>query len=62
MGCEESQPPTLFFRDPATESERVVASLPGGGGAFTVSLDGQTILYGRFVGGGTDLMMIENFR
>jgi hypothetical protein len=61
-GCEETHPAPPFFRDPATERESVVARLPGAGGAFTVSPDGQTILYARFVGGGTDLMMIENFR
>jgi hypothetical protein len=33
-----------------------------GSRAFTVSPDAKSLLYSRGVGGGDDLMMIENFR
>jgi Tol biopolymer transport system component/DNA-binding winged helix-turn-helix (wHTH) protein len=53
--------------DPGTGKDREVGkldqyhvgSLRAG---FTVSRDGKTILYGRTVNSGADLMMIENFR
>ena len=56
--------------DPATGEDRRFASLKDlpfpetwpRGGAFTVSPDGQTILYTTFVSRGADLMLIENFK
>jgi Tol biopolymer transport system component/predicted Ser/Thr protein kinase len=51
----------LRRRDLATGREQVVANLPGSG-LFTVSPDGKTILLSKFVGEGSDLMLIENFR
>jgi hypothetical protein len=58
-------PPVRVF-DPVTGRDREVARLekyqydfPS---SFSVSPDGRTILYGREVSFGGDLMMIENFR
>jgi Tol biopolymer transport system component len=58
--------PPVRAMDPATGRDREVARLekyqydfPS---SFSVSPDGRTILYGREVSSGGDLMMIENFR
>ena len=51
----------LFLLNPATGRQRLLGKL-GPGPGLTVSPDGKTILFARIVGGGHDLMMIENFR
>jgi serine/threonine protein kinase len=51
----------LFLRDPTTGRQRLLGRLSPGPG-LTVSPDGKTILFTKTVGGGPDLMMIENFR
>jgi dipeptidyl aminopeptidase/acylaminoacyl peptidase len=68
--CSASLAPGLTsirLMDPGTGKDREVAqldqyhvgSLRAG---FAVSPDGKSILYGRIVSSGSDLMMIENFR
>jgi Tol biopolymer transport system component/predicted Ser/Thr protein kinase len=53
---------TLFLRNPATGRERLLGKLVGWIAGITISPDGKTIRYGKVVGEGSDLMMIENFR
>ncbi len=56
---------SIFFRDPSTGKEFVVAELPAGTRPFvalTVSPDGRTLLYDRIDHAGADLMLVENFR
>jgi hypothetical protein len=55
---------SLFLQDPATGREQFLGKLEGRSGArnFAVSPDARSFLYSRQVGGGDDLMMIENFR
>ena len=55
--------PTLHRLDPATGQDRALGRLEkfGGSGSLAVSPDGKTILFGKAVGNGSDLMMIENF-
>ena len=65
FACEAGPSGTpLYLLDPATGRDRLLGRLEKGegGGAFTVSPDGKTILYAKLVGEGADLMMIENFR
>jgi serine/threonine protein kinase len=52
----------LLLRDAATGRDRLLGTLERPGGGLTVSADGRTILYGRGVGEGSDLVLIENFR
>jgi hypothetical protein len=59
--CKEGGAP-LYLLDLATGRDRLFATLEGFYTGITVSPDGKRSLYGKFVGGGTDLMMIENFR
>ncbi|PYQ15274.1 MAG: hypothetical protein DMF79_19995 [Acidobacteria bacterium] len=63
LGCEES--PTgrpLYLLDLATGKDRLLGKLEKALLGFTVSPDGRTILYTKYVAQGADLMMIENFR
>ena len=56
---------SIFFLDPSTGEESVVAELPGGTQPFvalSVSPDGRTLLYDRIDQLGADLMLVENFR
>jgi hypothetical protein len=52
--------------DPTSGSTREIGTLEnlqyGFPSSFSVSPEGRTILYGREVNSGGDLMMIENFR
>jgi eukaryotic-like serine/threonine-protein kinase len=55
----------LLLRDTATGQDRLVGTLErpvDETGGLTVSANGKTILFGKGVGEGVDLMMIENFR
>jgi eukaryotic-like serine/threonine-protein kinase len=52
----------LFLWDPATGRDRLLGTLERPGTGLTVSTDGETVLYTRSLGEGTDLMLIENFR
>jgi eukaryotic-like serine/threonine-protein kinase len=51
----------LFLWDPATGSDRLLGTLERPGRGLTVSSDGKTILYVRYVGEGSDLWLIEYF-
>ena len=56
---------SIFFSDPSTGEESVVAELPAGTRPFvalSVSPDGRTLLYDRIDQAGADLMLVENFR
>lgn len=67
--CENEFPAAPLVRsiDPVTRMERDVGRLEDFGyatnpGTFAVSPDGQTILYGRQIRSGADVIMIEHFR
>jgi Tol biopolymer transport system component len=66
LGCSANPragPAPLYVLDPATGRDRLLGTLDAAGGGMTVSPDGKTILYSkRLAAGGSDLMMIENFR
>ena len=56
---------SIFFLDPSTGEESVVAELPGGTQPFvalSVSPDGRTLLYDRIDQLGADLVLVENFQ
>jgi eukaryotic-like serine/threonine-protein kinase len=59
-GVEGDLPLHLF--DPATGRDRVIGTLEKPDGGLTVSPDGKTILYAKQTAGGSDLMILENFR
>jgi hypothetical protein len=63
--CGEGEP-TLRLLDPATDQDRLIAALVdpayGDPAGLAVSPDGTTILYSKYLTGGSDLMLIENFR
>jgi serine/threonine protein kinase len=61
IGCGASPRP-LYLMDPVTRQSRLLGKLEKGEGAVSASPDGRTVLYTRDVGGGGDLMLIENFR
>jgi Tol biopolymer transport system component len=54
----------LLLRDTATGRDRPLGTLerPAAAGGLTVSSDGNVILYSKLIGGGSDLVLIENFR
>jgi Tol biopolymer transport system component len=66
VGCAPGRTAApLHLLDPATGRDRVLGRLETGRGLFlgmTVSQDGRTILFAKWVAEGADLMMIENFR
>jgi eukaryotic-like serine/threonine-protein kinase len=63
LGCRAYPAPVpLSLLDPVTGRDRLLGKLQNGQGSLTVSPDGKTILYGKDVGDGSDLMLIENFR
>ena len=63
QGCG-SQPRAVpvYLRDLASGRDRRVGTLTGWSAGFTVSADGNTLLYTKVVGEGSDLMLIEDFR
>ena len=52
----------LFLLNPATGRDRLLGTLEGRAVNLTVSPDGKTILYAKYAGEGSDLVLIENFR
>jgi len=52
----------LFLLDPATGRDRLLGTLEGRVENLTVSPDGKAFLYARYVGEGSDLVLIENLR
>jgi eukaryotic-like serine/threonine-protein kinase len=52
----------LYRLDLATHRDQLLGSLEGLDRGFTIAPDGQSILYTRVQGEGSDLMLIENFR
>ncbi len=63
VGCDgDARGLPLSLLDPATGRDRLLGTLEGFVEGLTVSPDGKTILYAKYAGEGSDLMMIENFR
>jgi len=67
FGCTPGEAPVpIHRRDLTTGRDEVLGTVEKGSRnvflGLAVSPDGKTILYARFVGGGSDLMMLENFR
>jgi eukaryotic-like serine/threonine-protein kinase len=64
LGCHgDGRGLPLSLLDPATGRDRLLGTLErASSNGLTVSADGKTILYAKWVGEGADLMMIENFR
>jgi serine/threonine protein kinase len=67
FGCTPGAAPVpLHKRDLTTGRDEVLGTVEKGSRnvflGLAVSPDGKTVLYARFVGGGSDLMMLENFR
>ena len=55
--------PALHRLDISSGSDETLGTLEGWwGNALTVSPDGKTVLYDRRVSGGSDIVLIENFR
>jgi hypothetical protein len=58
--------PSLQFFDLAIDKSEMVARLEDSGGSvlpgLSVSPDGRWLLYSRWEGRGSDLMLVENFR
>jgi hypothetical protein len=55
--------PALHRLDISSGSDETLGTLEGWWGmAFTVSPDGKTVLYDRRASGGSDIMLIEDFR
>jgi hypothetical protein len=52
----------LLLRETATGRDRLLGTLERSGDGLTVSADGMTILFTKWVGEGSDLGLIENFR
>ena len=63
LACEADPSGTpLYLLDPVTGRDRLLGKLGMACLGLTVSPDGKTILYTKWVNQGADLMMIENFR
>jgi Tol biopolymer transport system component/tRNA A-37 threonylcarbamoyl transferase component Bud32 len=63
LACGGSSPVPLLLWDPSTGKDRVLGTLqPPLGAGLTASADGTTVLYTAWVGQGSDVMLIENFR
>ena len=66
VGCAPDEGDVPLYRlDPGTGQVQVLGKLERGAAIFmglAVSPDGKTILFGKGVAEGADLMMIENFR
>lgn len=67
LGCTSgASPVTVHRRDLSTGRDEVLGTIERGPRkvflGLAVSPDGKTILYARFVAGGSDLMMLEHFR
>jgi serine/threonine protein kinase len=67
LGCTEGAAPVVLHkRDLSTGRDEILGTIEKGPRnvflGLAVSPDGNTILYARFSGDGSDLMMLENFR
>jgi hypothetical protein len=63
VGCASgAQGTPLFLLDPTTGRDRLVGTIESPAFGITVSADGRTILYGKAMISGCDLVLIENFR
>jgi eukaryotic-like serine/threonine-protein kinase len=67
LGCTPGAAPvTLHKRDLSTGADEILGMIERGPSnivlGLAVSPDGKTILYARYTGAGSDLMMLENFR
>ena len=62
--CSSSSSPALHVMDPSTGADRLVGTLEQrfNEPTFGVSLDGNQIVYSRFVTNRADLMLIEGFK
>jgi len=61
--CGGSSPVPLLLRDPSTGKDRLLGTMEGPlGPGLTASADGKTVLFTAWVGQGSDVMLIENFR
>jgi hypothetical protein len=62
QACGSSTAVPLLLRDLATGRDRLLGTLEGAtDDGLTVSADGRTILFAKAVGGGGDLVLVENF-
>jgi Tol biopolymer transport system component len=63
LACEgDPRAVPLLLRDTVTGRDRVLGTLEQPGSGLTVSPDGDTVLFAKWVGEGRDLELIENFR
>jgi len=67
LGCSPGASPVMLHkRDLTTGLDMVLGTIEKGPGnvflGLAVSPDEKTILFARFVAGGSDIMMLENFR
>jgi Tol biopolymer transport system component len=63
QACASSSAVPLYLRDPATGRERLLGTVEGAtDDGLTVSADGSTILFAKFVRAASELVLIENFR
>jgi Tol biopolymer transport system component len=66
VGCEGGPDPPVYLLTPATGQQKLVARLTGldqiSKLSLSVSPDGRTILYNRYISNSADLFLIENFR
>jgi serine/threonine protein kinase len=63
LGCGgDASGVPLSLLDPTTGRDGLLNMLEPGASGLTVSADGKTILYTKYAGEGSDLMLIENFR
>lgn len=62
LGCgDDPHGVPLSLLDPATGRDRLLGRMERSAEQLTVSPDGRTLLYARFAGEGSDLVLIENF-